>query len=209
MAFVLSTLLLVYKLVQLQLVDDSYKRIAESTVLDKQVRYPSRGNVYDRNGKILTYNKPIYDLESIYKNVDKDMDTTLFCSLLEIDRQTFMDNIEKDWRDKRYHKSLPHTFLSKISPEKYSKFQEQLFRFPGFYPVIRNIRAYPHDNAAHLLGYLGEADMQLIAKGLRLCTGRLCRTERAGKDIRDPTERGERNQVPDERQCREGSVCLQ
>lgn len=164
MAFVLSTLLLVYKLVQLQLVDDSYKRIAESTVLDKQVRYPSRGNVYDRNGKILTYNKPIYDLESIYKNVDKDMDTTLFCSLLEIDRQTFMDNIEKDWRDKRYHKSLPHTFLSKISPEKYSKFQEQLFRFPGFYPVIRNIRAYPHDNAAHLLGYLGEADMQLIAK---------------------------------------------
>lgn len=160
----LSAVLLTYKLVQLQLVDDSYKRIAERTVLDKQTQYPSRGNIYDRNGKILTYNKPIYDLESIYKNLDKSMDTTLFCELLEIDRTTFNKNIEKNWKSHRYNKSLPHTFLSKISPEKYSRLQEQLFRFPGFYPVTRNIRAYPHDNAAHLLGYLGEADMNLIGK---------------------------------------------
>jgi len=162
--FVLSALLLTYKLVQLQLLDDSYKKIAERTVLDKQTQYPSRGNIYDRNGKILTYNKPIYDLESIYKNLDKSMDTTLFCELLEIDKGTFSKNIEKNWKSHRYNKSLPHTFLTKISPEKYSKLQEQLFRFPGFYPVTRNIRSYPHTNAAHLLGYLGEADMNLIAK---------------------------------------------
>lgn len=162
--FVLSALLLIYKLVQLQLLDDSYKKIAERTVLDKQTQYPSRGNIYDRNGKILTYNKPIYDLESIYKNLDKSMDTTLFCELLEIDKQVFLVNIEKNWRSHRYNKSLPHTFLSKISPEKYSKLQEQLFRFPGFYPVTRNIRSYPHNNASHLLGYLGEADMNLIGK---------------------------------------------
>jgi len=162
--FLLSASVLVYKLVELQLIDDSYKKIAERTVLDKQVQYPSRGNVYDRYDNILTYNKPIYDLECIYRNIDKDMDTTLFCQLLEIDKATFLKNIEKNWRSNRYNKALPFTFLSKISPEKYSKFQEQLFRFPGFYPVIRNIRAYPHENAAHVLGYLGEADMNLIAK---------------------------------------------
>lgn len=149
---------------ELQLIDDSYKKIAERTVLDKQVRYPSRGNIYDRKKEILTYNKPIYDLECIYKNLDVDMDTTLFCELLEIDRATFLKKIEKNWRSKQFHKALPFTFLSKISPEKYSKFQEQLFRFPGFYPVIRNIRSYPHENAAHVLGYLSEADINLIAK---------------------------------------------
>ena len=162
--FLLSACVLVYKLVELQLLDDSYKKIAERTVLDKQVRYPSRGNIYDRDKEILTYNKPIYDLECIYKNIDVDMDTTLFCELLEIDKATFSKNIEKDWKSNRFHKSLPFTFQSKISPEKYSKFQEQLFRFPGFYPVIRSIRAYPHENAAHVLGYLSEADMNLIAK---------------------------------------------
>jgi len=162
--FLLSACLLVYKLVELQLLDDSYKKIAERTVLDKQTKYPSRGNIYDRQGEILTYNKPIYDLECIYKNLDSKMDTSLFCRLLEIDKATFVKNVEKNWKNKRFHKALPFTFLSKISPEKYSKFQEHLFRFPGFYPVIRNIRSYPHENAAHLLGYLGEADMNLIAK---------------------------------------------
>ena len=163
-AFALSSCVLLYKSIDLQLVDSSYKRLAERTILDKQVRYPSRGNIYDRNGDLLTYNKPIYDLEMIYKNIDKSMDTTLFCELLEIDPPTFQEHINKNWKDSRYHKSLPTTFMSKINPLKYSRFQEQLFRFPGFYPVSRSIRAYPHESASHLLGYLGEVDLNLINK---------------------------------------------
>ena len=162
--FLLSSFLLLYKLVDLQLLNSTYKQLAEKTVLDKRIEYPSRGNIVDRNGDLLTYNKPIYDLEMIYKNIDWEMDTTLFCELLEIDKTTFEKNININWKDKRYHKSLPTTFLSKISPEKYSKFQEQLFRFPGFYPVTKNIRAYPHSSAPHVLGYLGEADLYLINK---------------------------------------------
>jgi len=162
--FLISTSLLLYKLADLQLFNSTYKKLAERTVLDKRTEYPSRGNIFDRNGELLTYNKPIYDLEMIYKNIDFEMDTTLFCELLEIDQETFESNININWKDKRYHKSLPTTFLSKISPEKYSRLQEQLFRFSGFYPVTRNIRAYPHQSAPHLLGYLGEADLNLINK---------------------------------------------
>lgn len=164
LTFLASSVLLLYKLADLQIFNTTYKKLAERTVLDKQTKYPSRGNIYDRNEQLLTYNKPIYDLEIIYKNVDSGMDTALFCQLLDIDKATYVKNLNKNWRDKRYHKSLPTTFLSKISPEKYSKFQEQLFRFPGFYPVNRNIRAYPHQSAPHLLGYLGEADLNLINK---------------------------------------------
>ncbi|NNE26717.1 MAG: penicillin-binding protein 2 [Saprospiraceae bacterium] len=160
--FILGSLVLLYKLADIQLFDSTYKELAQKTILDKQTIYPARGLIYDRNGALLTYNKPIYDLEMIYRNIDPDMDTTLFCELLQIDRATFLKNVEKNWRDKRYHKSLPTTFLSKISPEVYARFQEQLFRFPGFYPVQRNIRAYPHTSAAHILGYLGEVDMSII-----------------------------------------------
>ena len=65
--FILGSLILGYKLVQLQIIDDKYKKLAERTILDKQTIYPSRGLIYDRTGKLLTYNKPIYDIEAIYK----------------------------------------------------------------------------------------------------------------------------------------------
>ena len=162
MAFLIGALALSAKLAQLQLFDDSYKQLAQKTILDKQTIYPSRGLMYDRNGELLTYNKAIYDLEVIYRNLDPEMDTALFCSLLEIDKPTFLSNINKDWRDRRFHKSLPFTFLSRVDQQVYAKFQEHLFRFPGVYPIIRNIRAYPHSNAAHVLGYLGEVDKNII-----------------------------------------------
>ena len=156
--FLLGSIVLSLKLAQIQLFDDSYKALAQKTILDKQTIYPSRGLMYDRTGKLLTYNKSIYDIEAIYRNVDEKMDTSLFCQLVDIERERFETLLNKNWRDKRYHKSLPFTFMSKLEQSVFGKFQEQLFRFPGFYPVTRNIRAYPHKSAAHILGYLGEVD---------------------------------------------------
>ena len=163
-SFIIGSLILSFKLVQLQILDDKYKKLAEKTILDKQTIYPSRGLIYDRNGSLLTYNKPIYDIEAIYKNVNQKMDTSLFSSLLGIDNKTFNENLNKNWKDRRYHKSLPYTFLSKVDQQKFSRFQEQLFRFPGFYPVIRNIRAYPHESASHILGYLNEVGSEELKK---------------------------------------------
>lgn len=37
-----------------------------------------------------------------------------------------------------------------------------MFKFPGFYPVQRYIRAYPHKNGAHVLGYMGEVNQEII-----------------------------------------------
>ncbi len=161
-SFILGSLVLVVKLAEIQLFDDSYKKLAQKTILDKQIIYPARGLIYDRNGKILTYNKAIYDLEAIYRNVNKEMDTSLFCKLLDLDHQSFEKRLNKNWSDRRYHKSLPFTFLSKVDQSVYGRFQEHLFRFPGFYPIVRNIRAYPHQSAPHILGYLGEVDNNVI-----------------------------------------------
>ncbi len=90
------------------------------------------------------------------------MDTSLFCSLLEIDHETFKKQLNKNWSSVKYHKSLPFIFMDKVRPEIFARFQEHLFKFPGFKPSIRSIRSYPHENAAHVLGYLGEVSQKTI-----------------------------------------------
>lgn len=160
--FALCTLLLVYKAAELQIIETKYQEQAQRTTLDKKIKYPSRGLIYDRNDELLVVNTPIYDIMAIYKKVDPKMDTAAFCSLLDIPTDTFSTLLNKDWRSVRYHKSVPYRFLSKVQPEVYAKFQERMYEFPGFYPVVRNIRTYPHHYAGHALGYLGEVDQKKI-----------------------------------------------
>ena len=154
----ISGALLLGKAAQIQLFTSSYKRQAIETTLDKKLVYPSRGLIYDRNGKLLVINNPIYDLEVTFNQIDPDMDTLKFCELLEIDVETFNKNLAKDWSLPQFSKRSPFIFLNKISPENYARFQEHLFEFPGFVPVMRNIRGYPHRSAPHVLGYIGEVD---------------------------------------------------
>ncbi|MFZ1580194.1 MAG: penicillin-binding transpeptidase domain-containing protein, partial [Saprospiraceae bacterium] len=158
----LISLILTLRAAYLQLFSTKYKEQAQKTTLEKSLIYPSRGLIYDRNGKTLVYNKPIYVIYAVYRKINPKMDTTMFCSLLGIDKETFVTNLEKDWKSGQFHKSIPFIFLSKVSPEQFAIFQEHLHKFPGFYAEERSIRGYPHNNAAHVLGYLGEVDRKII-----------------------------------------------
>lgn len=160
--FCLCALLLIYKAAELQIFETKYSEQAKRTTLDKRISYPSRGLIHDRNDQLLVANSPIYDIKATYKKVDPRMDTAAFCNLLEIPIDTFPILLDKNWKSNRYHKSVPFRFLSKVKPQVFTKFQERVFEFPGFYAVTRNIRTYPHKNAAHTLGYLGEVDQRTI-----------------------------------------------
>ena len=160
--FALAGGLLVFKALQLQLLDSTFREQANASVMDQQVLYPSRGLIYDREGKLLVYNNPIYDLMVTYNQVDPKMDTLEFCRLLNIDRAYFDSQFDKNWRSARYSKSVPFVFLNKISAETYARFQESLYKFPGFFVQLRNVRGYPYKNAAHLLGNIREVDRKDI-----------------------------------------------
>ena len=160
--FFLATGLLLAKALQIQVLDTSYQEKAQATAIDKYILYPSRGLIYDRNGKLLVNNNAMYDLKATYKLVDPNMDTLKFCKLLDIDRETFEKNLNKDWRSVRYSQSVPFVFMSKISSETCARLQENLYQFPGFSLQLRNVRAYPHRNAAHVLGYLSEVSQSQI-----------------------------------------------
>ncbi|MBK6947345.1 MAG: penicillin-binding protein 2 [Haliscomenobacter sp.] len=156
--FFVAALVLVGKAMHLQLLDPSFRKEADAVAIENYTKYPSRGMIYDRNGKLLVHNNPMYDLLVTYNQIDPDMDTTLFCRLLRIDRDYFIKALQKDWRSGRFSKSVPFVFLSKISAATFARFQEYLYRFPGFEIQLRNAREYPLPVAAHLLGYIREVN---------------------------------------------------
>ena len=78
---VLVVLIFIIRLFWLQVIDQSQKAKADSNALLRQVIYPSRGLIYDRNGKLVVYNTPEYDLMMIPKDVTP-FDTVDFCNTL-------------------------------------------------------------------------------------------------------------------------------
>lgn len=162
--FTLCATVLLVKAAQLQLFDASNKVKAEDATLSKRVLYPSRGLIYDRDHEIMVINKPSYDLKVVYRELDMDLDTSLLCSFLDISKQEFKKRIEKDWKSPYFSKSVPFTFISNLSPEKFAPLQEHLYKFPGFYAELRNVRGYPHRSSPHILGYISEVTNEVIEK---------------------------------------------
>lgn len=160
--FLIGTLVLMAKAAHLQLIDDTYRVKGNNIAVDEITTYPSRGFITDRNGKIIVYNNAMYDLMVTYKQINPNMDTLKFCQLLGIDKTTFIKKLNKNWRSGRYSKRKPFVFLDKISARRYTRIQEHLYQFPGFFTRLRNVRGYPYPNAAHVLGYLGEVNRKQI-----------------------------------------------
>lgn len=162
--FVVASAILIFKAIQLQLLDSKYRSETSVSAVDKFQVYPPRGVIYDRNGQLLVYDNPMYDLMVTYNQVDPNMDVDKFCRLLDIRKEEFETALNKDWSSPKYTKSLPFVFLSKISALAYARFQENLYEFPGFFVQLRNVRGYPHQNAASVLGYIREVNSEEIEK---------------------------------------------
>lgn len=150
--------LLIAKAFQLQVIDNSIQQRANATAMDRFVVYPSRGLIYDRNARLMVYNEPLYDLMVTYNQLDKRMDTLSFCQLLGIDVEEFKKLINKDWSSGRYSKNIPFVFMNKIEATLMTNFQENLYRFPGFFVQRRNVRGYPNDSSPHVLGFVREVN---------------------------------------------------
>ncbi|MDX2134976.1 MAG: penicillin-binding protein 2 [Saprospiraceae bacterium] len=156
--FVLCAVALVLKAAQLQLFDRSYSRRADAITIQRLTVYPPRGMVYDREGRLILNNEPVYDLMVTYNQINKNMDVDKFCSILGITRNEYQENLKKDWRSGKFSKSVPFVFLKKLSVETCGRLQESLYEFTGFFVQVRSIRGYPYPAGAHVLGYINEVD---------------------------------------------------
>lgn len=160
--FLLIGIIYICKLFYMQIIDDSYKFYAQNQAFHYKTEHPIRGYIYDRNGKLLVYNEAAYDLMVLPKNV-KDLDTADFCNLLGITKEQFLKKMKKAIQapNAPYKESI---FEKQLSPQDYARIQERLYRFKGFWVQSRTLRKYPRKIAAHMLGYLGEADKRTTEK---------------------------------------------
>ena len=155
------TIVIVYiiRLFMLQLMSDDYKKNADSNAFLKKIEYPSRGVITDRKGQLLVYNQPAYDIMVVMNEESGRLDTTEFCKSLGITKEFFikrMNDIKNYSKNPGYSRFTQQLFMSQLSNEEFSIFQEKIFRFPGFYVQRRSVRQYQYPYAAHVLGDVAE-----------------------------------------------------
>jgi penicillin-binding protein 2 len=160
--FVAVFIVIIAQLANLQLVSGKYEKLAQQNAVFPKVIYPPRGIVYDRNNKAIVNNTLAFDLMVTPAEV-KNVDTAYMCELLEIDSLQFRQRIiNAIFRNGRYR---PSAFEDLLTPEKYTRLQENMWRFgSGFFLQERPVRTYPFNAGAHFMGYIGEVDSGIIAR---------------------------------------------
>jgi penicillin-binding protein 2 len=162
-AFVAVGIIFLIKLFFIQVVDSRYEELANSNAILREIDPPVRGLIRDRNGKLLVFNTPEFDLEIIRKEV-KDLDSARFCEVFELTvpelRQKF-----KELRAKReYSPVKPTIFLKQLSNLDFAKIQDRIDEFKGFYIKPRSTRAYTTKAMANQLGYVSEISKEQLAR---------------------------------------------
>ncbi|NBB88440.1 MAG: hypothetical protein GVX96_01445, partial [Bacteroidetes bacterium] len=162
--FLLGGLILTYQVAKIQLFDSSFREAASSATISKQVLHTSRGLIYDRDGNLLVFNEPIYDIQVTLNKLSPKMDTAFLLELLDMDRKSWEKAINKDWSSPRYAKYAPFTIQTKMSPEQYGIFEEHRHKFPGISAQRRHTRGYASPHAAQTLGFISEIDRQSLQR---------------------------------------------
>jgi penicillin-binding protein 2 len=159
--FVLAGIIFLVKLFYLQVIDQTYKDAAASNSLQRVLDYPYRGLIYDRKGRLLVNNIPVYDIMVTPRDVKKNMDTLNFCRLLNIEKEEVR---EKLLAARMYSRVKPSPFIRQISHTDLARIADRLIEYPGFSIEPRTVRGYDHNNLAHMLGYMAEISPEKLKK---------------------------------------------
>ncbi|HQQ94713.1 MAG TPA: penicillin-binding transpeptidase domain-containing protein [Bacteroidia bacterium] len=152
--FILIAFIYVLRLFYIQVINDKYKLDAQNNAFRYLTEYPMRGYIYDRNGKLLVYNEPSYDLMVIPRET-KGCDTLSLCEVLRINKAEYLKRLKRACQAPNSPRKQS-MFEKQLSAATYAELQEKMYRFKGFFVQKRAVRKYPRPVAAHLLGYVGE-----------------------------------------------------
>jgi penicillin-binding protein 2 len=156
--FVLIGFVFLVKLFFIQIIEDSYKNLADVNAIRKEVQYPIRGIIKDRNGKLIVYNNPEFDLMIILREV-KNLDSARFCQVFEITQaqlQNLFKGFHTEIRNRKANELQPYPFIRQLSNYDLARIQDHIDEFRGFFVQVRTTRAYASGAAANAIGYVSE-----------------------------------------------------
>ncbi|HIF54675.1 MAG TPA: penicillin-binding protein 2 [Methylococcaceae bacterium] len=146
---------LVARLIYLQITGhEHYSTMAKSNRIKSVPLPPTRGIIYDREGRVLAENTPSYSLELVPEQI-KDLNSTLLRlqSLLNISDEKIAQFLKQKKRAKHFS-SIP--LLLRLTDEEVARFSVVRPHFPGVDVYARLVRHYPYDFlTAHVVGYVG------------------------------------------------------
>jgi penicillin-binding protein 2 len=154
LVFVSIGVVFIGKLFYLQLIDDTYEKAADNNAIRKIIQVPFRGEVYDRKGKLIVYNTPVYDVYITPRKASVK-DTNRFCKLFGITRGYF-DTVSK--QASTYSRVKPSLFLKHLSKEDFARIQDAMVDYPGFTITTNAFRTYQSTAFSNALGYVAEID---------------------------------------------------
>ena len=155
--------ILLGRIFYIQIINDRYKRDASNNSMVFDIIYPTRGAIYDRNGKILVGNKVAYDILVTPREV-QPFDTLALARVLEVPLELIKEKMAEYSANKRKIGFQSVVMLKQISVETYMRFDEVKYMFPGFKGQSRSIRDYPVNAGGNLLGYVSEVDQAFLDK---------------------------------------------
>lgn len=157
---ILVGLIYLGRLFYLQVYDTSYANLSKNNAVKTVYEYPQRGNIFDRNGKLLVSNQPSYDVMVIPREL-KPFDTLEFCSLLGITKEKLKKQLKKA---RNYSTRLQYVVVPQLSKSEYAFLQEKMHKYDGFYIQKRSLRNYKTKSAANVLGYIAEVNDRILRK---------------------------------------------
>lgn len=163
LVFALVGIIFLVKLFFVQVLDNKYAELADGNAILREVEYPFRGLIYDRNKKLIVYNTPEYDIQAVIKDV-KNFDSVKFCAVFGLTHEELRAKFKEMKARKEYSPFKPTLFLNQLSNIDFARVQDFLDEFPGFYIQARTTRAYQSPSLANALGYVSEISKESLAR---------------------------------------------
>lgn len=140
------------RLFYLQVIDQKYRSLNATNAVRRHIEVPLRGQIYDRNGKLLVRNEEVYNMY-VTPNKIKNLDTLTFCRVFDITRNYFDSTVAEavDYSPRR-----ASIFKRQLSKEEFAVVADVMINFKGFHFEQSFFRTYPGHTLANALGYIGE-----------------------------------------------------
>lgn len=133
---------------------DQFRMLAEENRINIRLIPPTRGEIFDRNGKIVAENIPSYRIVIVREDAgDVERVIANLQQLIPLDPEE-LERARTEMR--RSPPFLPVTVADQISWEDISKVAVNAPALPGITPEVGLTRVYPNgSDFAHVVGYVG------------------------------------------------------
>lgn len=133
---------------------DEFRLLAEENRIKVRLIPPARGQIFDRNGRVIAANEPAYQITMVREdagNVEEVI--TRLSTLVELDEADLNRALAEMERSAPF---LPVTIADRVSWEEISRVAVNAPALPGVTPEVGLSRVYPlHQDFAHVAGYVG------------------------------------------------------